>query len=115
MVLAMIIYSATILCQIHELLFLKQEGRGRAGRCYVEMEFGVGHVQSFASIVNDIFRPTASKRYPTSQLDDLLDEKHRSSLLVSLIVLLIVVVIHGERDNRREGTAYIFICFASLS
>ncbi|XP_057805519.1 uncharacterized protein LOC131020613 [Salvia miltiorrhiza] len=52
-------------------------------------------LESFASLVAEIFQPP-SKEKPTSQLDDLLDEKVRSSLLLSVVILLIVVVVRGQ-------------------
>ncbi|KAL1546498.1 hypothetical protein AAHA92_23087 [Salvia divinorum] len=53
-------------------------------------------LESFASLMKDIFQPTSSEN-PTSQLDDLLDEKVRSSLLLSVVILLIVVVVRGQQ------------------
>ncbi|KAG6434478.1 hypothetical protein SASPL_106115 [Salvia splendens] len=53
-------------------------------------------LESFASLVNDIFQPPSNEN-PTSQLDDLLDEKLRSSLLLSVVILLIVVVVRGQQ------------------
>ncbi|XP_049380747.1 uncharacterized protein LOC125845304 [Solanum stenotomum] len=52
-------------------------------------------LQSFGSllseIIHDIFEPD-SKEKPTSELSDLVEEKIRSSFLLSVILLLIVVV-----------------------
>lgn len=52
-------------------------------------------IQSFGSvlseIINEIFEPD-NKEKPTSELSDLLEEKIRSSFLLSVVLLLIVVV-----------------------
>ncbi|MCD7463440.1 hypothetical protein HAX54_050580 [Datura stramonium] len=52
-------------------------------------------IQSFGSLlsemINEIFGPT-NKGKPTSELSDLLEEKIRSSFLLSVVLLLIVVV-----------------------
>lgn len=52
-------------------------------------------LEIFASVVNEIFRPTP-KENPTTELHDLLDEKVRSSLLLSVVILLIVVFARGH-------------------
>lgn len=58
-------------------------------------------LQSFGSllseIIHDIFEPD-SKEKPTSELSDLLEEKIRSSFLLSVVLLLIVIV------TRTQGT-----------
>lgn len=52
-------------------------------------------LQSFGSllseIIHDIFEPD-NKEKPTSELSDLMEEKIRSSFLLSVVLLLIVVV-----------------------
>ncbi|XP_060218933.1 uncharacterized protein LOC132645765 [Lycium barbarum] len=56
-------------------------------------------IQSFGSllreIINEIFEPT-KKEKSTSELNDLLEEKIRSSFLLSLVLLLIVVVTRSQ-------------------
>ncbi|KAK4379449.1 hypothetical protein RND71_001311 [Anisodus tanguticus] len=56
-------------------------------------------IQSFGSIlseiINEIFEPT-KKEKPTSELSDLLEEKIRSSFLLSVVLLLIVVVTRSQ-------------------
>ncbi|PIN08488.1 hypothetical protein CDL12_18936 [Handroanthus impetiginosus] len=47
-------------------------------------------IEKFVLLVNEIFQP-APKEKPTSELNDLLEDKVRSSFLLSVIILLIVV------------------------
>ncbi|KAG8363418.1 hypothetical protein BUALT_Bualt19G0020300 [Buddleja alternifolia] len=48
-------------------------------------------VDKFGLLVNEILKP-APKEKPTSELTDLLEEKVRSSLLLSVVIIFIVVV-----------------------
>lgn len=49
-------------------------------------------VENFVSLINEVFRPAPNVR-PSS---DMLDEKVRSSLLLSVVILLVVVVARGQ-------------------
>ncbi|KAI3449075.1 hypothetical protein Pfo_005740 [Paulownia fortunei] len=52
-------------------------------------------IEKFGLLVNEIFQP-APKEKPTSELTDLLEEKVRSSLLLSVVILLIVVATRSQ-------------------
>ncbi|KAL0288101.1 UNVERIFIED_CONTAM: hypothetical protein Sradi_7106800 [Sesamum radiatum] len=52
-------------------------------------------VEKFIQLVNEIFQ-SSPKEKPTSELTDHLEEKVRSSLLLSVVILLIVVVTRSQ-------------------
>lgn len=52
-------------------------------------------LEKLGSLVKEIFEP-GSKEKPTSELTDLLDEKVRTSFLLTVVILLIVVITRGQ-------------------
>lgn len=52
-------------------------------------------VEKFLFLVHEIIQP-ATKEAPTSDVTDLLEEKVRSSLLLSVAIVLIVVVTRNQ-------------------
>lgn len=70
-------------------------------------------LENFASVVNEIFQPTPKEK-PTSELNDLLDEKVRSSLLLSVVILLIVVFARGHDSWSLLANQKIYAASAQL-
>lgn len=95
----------SLICAAKEEESERSTGESNIGSLIVKWILGITTsriaelIQSFGSllseIINELFEPT-NKEKPTSELSDLLEEKIRSSFLLSVVLLLIVVVTRAQ-------------------